>query len=536
MVSANLENYRRGLHHSIVVQKVRGQNSLYVPVLYLDETDEAGGSEPIPLHVLTDYFVSRSAYSLRWMRLCARGVGLFYDYVRQRRAYFDVVAKDPNGSVHETALSEFQNHLWRGTIVDGVDETGLYWSARLSADIVVDLCRGIEEFINWTRGSRHGDRLEHGLADFQAPSSGKQLMHLLYVARFQKALSFLGHIDQGKRTETPFDRSIVGPDRRDWYRSDGTVRFPVHYLVPLFERGFISRPKAKEDWQRENMTAKLASMLCAFGGLRRSEPLHIWVDDVQWVDGRAVVFLHDPNATTKFNSAKMTRAEFLRDHCGLDSRDKMAGQLHAGWKGIKCNKDLWAPVFFLPFEGLNEWFWETYQTYMRFVRPRLMRKRIERGFKDHPFLLVSSGDSHQGDDEQPIGSPYSHGAHGKAWEQAINRLAAIYPEDETLIVRKALGTTLHGLRHLYGGVLGELGIGEKLIQECMHHLSPLSSLTYTKPRDEFVDKNLREGAHRIRSAVAGEQIPTMVPEASPIFRDLGTMLEDLRSLARGRGW
>jgi integrase len=92
---------------------------------------------------------------------------------------------------------------------------------------------------------------------------------------------------------------------------------------------------------------------------------------------------------------------------------------------------------------------------------------------------------------------------------------------------KCLGTTLHGLRHLFGAILAELSVPPDVIQECLHHISPLSQQTYTKPTSDFVNKALTEAAGR---AHLDEGYATGRP-----LRDLAQMLDDLRNKAKRFG-
>ena len=76
--------------------------------------------------------------------------------------------------------------------------------------------------------------------------------------------------------------------------------------------------------------------------------------------------------------------------------------------------------------------------------------------------------------------------------------------DSKLDIAKTLGTTQHGLRHLYGAILSELGLSPKTIQECVHHISPLSQQTYTNPRNEFVNAQLKAAAATVGDSFFGD--------------------------------
>lgn len=176
----------------------------------------------------------------------------------------------------------------------------------------------------------------------------------------------------------------------------------------------------------------------------------------------------------------MTREDYLKEFCYMPARNMRSGKFHAGWKGIKHNKDYYALMYWGPFPGIKEYFLECFLEYVGDVRPRLMRERRARGLPDHPFLLVSSGSAHHEDDDTSAGDPYTLAALKKSWRRAMQRLQKLFPESD-LRVRKDSGTSLHGLRHHYGASLARIGMTREQIQECMHHIHPNSSLVYTKP-------------------------------------------------------
>lgn len=527
----SIRQFRRGLHHMILKQRIPSIPGLEVPVLYLAEHDEDGAEKLRPLNSLTDYFVAHSAMSMTWMLERARGLGMLYDYLRQRSTALRVVAEEGLLNFHRVALTQFENHLSRGTVQSGPqglsDDTGLFWLPRSSPDSALGMVRGFRDFVGWLHDNGYGDRLGDLVeADRRPPATGRDAVRFLYVARFRKEVSFLAHLKEQGRQRLPVNRDILGRDTRSFDAPDH-VQFPRKYLGSLFREGFTVTRGSKISEVHEDLTAKLAATLCAFGGLRRSEPLHLWVSDVQRVDGAPTVFLHHPvNArVTHEIHGGMTRQEYLRTFCGMEPRNLGGGRPHAGWKGIKCNDEWWAPLYWLPFDGVEDIFWATFQEYISEVRPRLMHQRRRRGLRDHPFLLVCAGGSNHEGDEEAAGDPYTYAAFGKAWARALGRLRVKYC-DEALVVSKRLGTTLHGPRHLYGALLAELEISPKHIQECMHHISPLSQLTYTKPRNEHVDAMLSAAAEKTRRGEIGDLKAT--------FRNLREALEDVRDRAMGK--
>lgn len=175
----------------------------------------------------------------------------------------------------------------------------------------------------------------------------------------------------------------------------------------------------------------------------------------------------------------------------------MSDKFHSGWKGIKVGREYWAPLYWLPLPGLKEHFLASYLEYIRHVRPRLMRERRARGLSDHPFLLVSSGSARQEDDGTSVGDPYTRAAARNSWYRAISRLQRLYP-DAGIVLAKTHGTTRHGLRHLYGTTLKQLGLPSEMVQECMHHISPRSQLVYQEPLGNEIHVTLTDAAENIR--------------------------------------
>jgi len=393
--SLDLRRYRRSLHHVIVAQKIPQIPGLEVPVLYLAELGDGEKEILVPLTNLTDYFVAHSALSATWMLQCARGIGKFYDYVRQRRDYLTEVARDDLVNVHRVAMVQFQNHLAKGTVTidnDHVqDDTGLFWFPHSSADNSLALMRGINGFLKWLDDDGYGDRIPSGGNPDGFSLSGRDAVRFAYVARYRHEIDFLAHIERHRRQRQPTSRKIVGPATRGFDAPDNH-QFPRQNLNALFQDGFRTSRTPSRGSADEDLTAKLAAMLSAYGSLRRSEPLHLWVSDIQRVGGVPTVFLHNPVAAMVDHAdGRMTRERFLQDYCQMQPRNLQLGKFHSGWKGVKCNSDHWTVLYWLPLAGVEEKFWETFQTYVSEVRPALMRKRARRGLPDHPFLLVSAG-------------------------------------------------------------------------------------------------------------------------------------------------
>jgi integrase len=478
----------RSLHHTIVPQPHPNLPRIKIPVLYISQPSEDGAKGLRLLEILLEYTKSNSALSMTWHRKRVRAVGMLYDYVCQRASYFEDLAKNSPFNIYRLFLGEFASHLRWGTMTNSpegiVDPTGLYWQPR-KPDEVIAIASALNDVIEWCHEHRSGDSLlsESDLwPGKQGPlSSGVDGLRVLYAAHYAHNTSLLAHIKRQKRVYHAPSARVVKRDPRSFDGED-VKRFPAKFLNPLLKDGFRKNEAASDPLARADATGRLAALILAGGGGRSCEPLHIWVNDVTVVDGDPVIFLRHPQlSTVETIEGTKKREEYLEQYCGdMAPRNRISGKFHAGWKGIKCNKEYWAPIYWGPFPGIKELFLECFLEYVRDIRPRLMRERSARGLPDHPFLLVSSGSAWHDDDETSTGDPYTLVALKRSWIRAMRRLQKQFPEAD-LRVRKNLGTSLHGLRHLYGASLAQIGMSEEMIQECMHHIHPSSQRVYKKP-------------------------------------------------------
>jgi hypothetical protein len=369
--------------------------------------------------------------------------------------------------------------------------------------VVLRLVRALDDYIKWLHDCGYGDKLPAGYEVWSAGKDhlfpGADVVRMLYAAHYARKFSLLAHVK--KRNQTRPQPPSAGLLERDDRRvgTDDTKRFPIKYLVPLLAQAFVKCPVATDPLDREDVTGHLAAVLLAGGGIRESEPHHLWVNDITIVDGEPVVFLRHPQLSLIDlpDGSSITREEYLGKFCAMLPRNRMADKFHSGWKGIKLGSEHWAMMYWLPLPGLKEHFLAAYLEYIRQVRPKLMQARRSRGLPDHPFLLVSSGRAQQEGDNTSVGDPYTRVAARNSWSRAFNRLQHLYP-DANLVLAKSNGTTRHGLRHLYGGTLAELGVSSEMVQECMHHISPRSQLVYKEPLKSAVHLTLSEAAENIR--------------------------------------
>ncbi|MGV8855984.1 MAG: tyrosine-type recombinase/integrase, partial [Devosia sp.] len=263
-----------------------------------------------------------------------------------------------------------------------------------------------------------------------------------------------------------------------------------------------------------NVRDQMIALLDAYGGLRRSDGLHLWVNDVVGEPGKQghalVVLNHPSQAKVQWSDAltgrplTLSRGEALR-RMGLTPRNEQTrGKYHVGWKSLALNQDHQAFVYWLE-PTAAALFWVLYLGYLRHVRTPLMEKRKAMGGYDHPFLFVSEGLSNA-DGGMP-GDPLSPQAYERSHERAVLRMGLEHRKEE--------GTTTHGLRHLYGQTLSVLRVDAKVIQKGLHHRQALSQVPYTISTADHVNRVLR-------AALTGETVPhePLGHESALALRDL----------------
>lgn len=492
-----LHHLARHLHHVITVQRVTGFPGRSIPILWINDYPVSDPFRTRPHLPLIDYFIQRNAMSTAWMKQTARGVGLLYDYLIQCNYPSErTTSALAVNEVDHTIRARYVNHIYRGTFdTEGRDATGLQWLPR-TPDAVKAMMRGIDGYADWlgtTSPPQHDVRqIDRGSTHL----TGKDLAQFLAATEVRKNVGFLSHIKHLSRSKPRLASHIIRKTRSRGAARPNGRRFPISHLGSLFTHG-IERPTLQADPTDAliRATTRLATMICALTGVRCSEPLHLWVNDVQFVDGEIVLLMQHPEYAIVSHPrfGHITRAEYLRLFCGMEPRNLSYGRFHSGFKGPKLNSEHWAPLYCLPLPGARRLLTSTVLQYISYVRPRLMHLRRQAGGRDHPFLLVSPGS--KSDLQAEPGAPYTLPTFRQAFRRAAQRLRAHVGPIEAATIP----LTPHPLRHMYGGFLADVGIKREIRRECLHHNSPLSTDTYTTPLNSRVNDALNAAYAQTRS-------------------------------------
>lgn len=419
-----------------------------------------------------DRYISRSH---SWRMGAAKTIGLFYDFFKASEA------QDLDEAVNQNQLvRKFLLAMGKGTIQsNGDDIYGLRWkpttselySARKAylrdfldalCDLVSENCVIPTRFCEVSISSR---AYEH--------SRNRSLLYNVRKPGRRSSEENTGRSIGVIHKKTPFD-----PDA----------------LIKLLEVGCRRRRSIPEFYDNRgnptlasefNLNLLMAVLLMAGGGIRQSEVLHIFLEDIR----PDVVWMYHPEAGIDRSGVK--RVDYLRDEFGLLPRTRVSGSQHSGWKSflITDAKKNRSRLFMLP--HFKELFYQAFQEYRRYIYPNN---------PGHPYLFVSM-------DRRFYGQPWTVQGLKDAFATGMKRVGIRQSKYED--------TNIHALRHGYGQTLVSMKLSPLYIQEAMHHTSIESQKVYTRPSDAQINEKLKIAAGRMQAIMDGTEtdLPTLeVPD------------------------
>lgn len=211
---------------------------------------------------------------------------------------------------------------------------------------------------------------------------------------------------------------------------------------------------------------QLLFLILAYGGVRSSEPLHLWVDDVRIEGEGPVVYFYHPSygPVATGPNPRATRMATLRQRYDLTPRHLLgtSNSQRAGWKGMMLEERIQhgerARVYWLDPAVANT-FCQLHLQYVTHIRPLFGAR--------HPYYFTSlSG-------EAP-GRPCTLRSLRDTFARAAQS-SELKP-----------GITPHSFRHAYAQRLTDLGLPASAIQTCLHHRSPASQRVYGRPGPEEI--------------------------------------------------
>jgi hypothetical protein len=485
-------------HHASVVRPFEDIDHAFTARLLLLRRPDGSVEPYLPfLHYQRKYRLR----SRTWQDVTARALGLFWDFC---------VAHREMGWKPRLLLQEFAYTLLEGTINSKRPAArSLMWPA-MSRERAQGLIHRIELFAEYCASN---DDTASSLVRDEVPlvpGTGEHATRLLVWSRL-KRVSMLEHIKSKPKTTRKSDVEVGRNNKGK--ELEGAKFFPPAHAERLLWEGH-RRPgtETEPDVLRQyNIRDMMIALLDGWGGLRRSEGLHLWENDViEDPDklGHAFVVLNHPEEAKVRWVDPVTgalrwvpRKEMLARRYGLRPRNVATrGHYHVGWKGMALNKDHQACIFWID-PAAGALFWTLYLAYIRFVRLAVMVERKRAGGPDHPFLFVS-------EEVNPetgfVGEPYSEKTYECNHAAAVARIGLPYA--------KAAGTTTHGLRHLYGHTMQKLGVHPHVIRQGLHQVNLLSQVIYTVPLPAEVDEALRAAQQQV--AAKGYRAPASLGEST----------------------
>lgn len=474
--------------HTVTYTRIKrpGFQDSSMHVLYLFNRDTG---EPSPVAPLIEYFAEHGrTRSLSWQNGVARAVGLLVDFLIANREHFG----DTNGD-RPQIFAAFAEALVAGTInADGDDPSGLFWVPK-KLKRASYLLNSVTAFSDWLVRKYETTPLN----PWKAASVAEQIA---YWRRFDKrrAFSILAHTASRESAVAQSIRARqVSIGRKATVTVTQSVKFfPDDRIWDLLFKGFATPGSqgSKLFQDRYNIRDIMITILLHGGGLRESEPFHLFVADVgihPQNPKSALVRLYHPEQgmappdyidPISGRHIKADREEYLRVKWGLQPRNRTVGRFHAGWKDLLLSNERekftlihWFPSYW------GEVFLALFKLYVTHLRSRHC---------PNPYLFVS----HK---QQYRGQAYTVDSFRQSHARAVRRI--------DLVPSAEIGTSPHGHRHAYGQRMAENEVPEAIIQRAMNHKSPTSQKVYTAPTDAKVEQALREAQARVQ-----DQLPATV--------------------------
>jgi integrase len=468
--------HRSGImFHPLVIRTtihIEENKEIRLPVIYTQN----GGI----LKSYLDYSIYKKNMSMSWIDASTQAVCLLVEFVEFNKTNYQYPAE---------LFSAFSDKLFTGTInIDGEDPTGLRWKKKSiqNANKIISYITQYSDWLCDNKGLSNKDNLNPWR---KATNFEERLNWAAYSHRHQKA--FLGHTWSRKSANEKNKLSRNTRYEQDPRGTDVDYRdkkFPDEHIDDLIHKGFIrprSLPSAPAH-SRLELRDILITILLQFGGLRRSEPFHLWLEDISLHpenSDEALVRVYEPETgyspTSYTNGLREMREETLAKNFRMLPRNKYekSKKIFAGWKDNKLSpsKDNYMIVnWFEPSAGEQFLFyWRLYLAKQR-VNPDKNRK--------HPYAFTNQ-----------YGDPYSIDAFERKHKKAVERIGLTWDKD--------LGTTPHGHRYAYINRLENAGVSNLAVANAAHHKSIKSQDTYKSQSPSETRAELKSFEDKIRKTL-----------------------------------
>ena len=222
-----------------------------------------------PLQSLVDYFDHLGVTNPTRQRNAAMAVGMLYD--------FYVATRPTEAAEHARLLSRFARVLRIGTVeADGSDPLDLNWFP-VAPSRAREILRQVTAF-----------------SDYCALEAGTVPLNPMVPATFPQRIAQYRHLE--KQSAASLLKHTFAPGAA-WARASRARQvpipgvptkaeaappsFPFAHTTRLFSEGFRRGGDEGPMWKRYHIRDQMIELLQRFGGLRVSEPFHLFVGDVE---------------------------------------------------------------------------------------------------------------------------------------------------------------------------------------------------------------------------------------------------------------
>jgi hypothetical protein len=432
--------------------------ALYINTSYIN--DKTGREIELPGLLTQDgilishlrYLAStkKHRYSPSWRERSRFAVKLLLDYIRANEGLFDKSLP---------LLEGFVMSLRMGTIniETQTDPSGLFWTPRGAEEERV-LLGHITAYTDWL-AIEPAYKATRANPLVKATSDEERMNWCAYYHK--QANVFLNHLasyDEAAKEARQARR--VQSSRVAKTLGRITKRFPEAEYHNLLVNGWVKQcaaPDAQSD-DFIDYKGRAITILLNQGGLRRSEPFHLYLSDIicDFKNKDVIVRIwHPTDGRVEFEEGYANRRDYLNRRYRLRPRNTLRKSLalHAGWKNplLVDGDDGYIEVAFFP-PSASKVFFHNYINYLRYRVDPLPHE-------DHPYAFTKLD-----------GTPETIKNFSRQHVAAVNRIGLEHS--------KRLGTSEHGHRHAYGFRLEEAEIHPTIIQKAMHHRSQESQEAY----------------------------------------------------------
>ena len=433
---------------TIKVQERTTHNFIEIPVIF----DEDGK----PFYKLVQYCLDKftiGKFRISSIKHTVYAVQLYLEFS---------IANNEKVKNSQEMFKFFVEALQNGTINDeGYDESKLYWNP-LRSDTANIYLMALSKFGDWLH-IEYGNELFNPIVEHDYKSK----IISQYAYYYKKRANILSHTLQHKNNNFSFSRKFK--IRNEVKREKGDIQ---QFPDSLFKKLIIYGYEAVKD-KRMVLRDTLILLLINGCGLRISEPLHLWIHDVNILNKTIRIF-HPKIGKAPGADTRKSRQEYLWENYKLKPRTDIMGNQHLGWKSVYVNKEGAIDLFWKDDE-LKDIFFDIWTIYLSYLAVLDI---------NHPYAFINFN-------KKDFLQPYTLSSFQKNYEAALARIGEK--------VSKEAGLSTHGHRHNYAITLKERGHSLIIIQRALHQSNIYSQIPYTtgsyvqaiKKFNEF-EKNLKD--------------------------------------------